>query len=57
MMRLTLNVLNLWDPEALVREDRVTPSALQIITLPLLIVVLCVTFTIDVITLPFQLCK
>jgi hypothetical protein len=54
-MFFTINLLNLWDPEMLFREDRIKLSFLQILTIPFLIVGLAITFPIDILTLPIQL--
>lgn len=54
-MILSRFLIDLWDPELRARNRERCINVLQIITLPFLFVGLILSFTIDVITLPWQL--
>lgn len=54
-MMLTRNLIDLWDPDMKLRNRDKKISFLQIISFPLLITGMILTFTIDIITLPCQL--
>jgi len=50
-MFLTNILLNFWDPEAKLREDNHRITFLQLITLPLLVVGLIISFPIDILVM------
>jgi hypothetical protein len=53
-MFLTNFILNLWDPEAKFREDNHRITFLQIITLPLFVIGLIISFPIDILILTLR---
>lgn len=54
-MIFTRALIDKWDPELKLRNGEQLISILQLISVPLLIIGICFTFTLDIITLPWQI--
>ena len=54
-MLFTRGLIDLWDPELKLRNGEKKITILQVVTLPLVIVGIFFTFSLDIITLPWQL--
>jgi len=54
-MLFTRALIDKWDPELKLRNGEQRISILQVVTVPFLIIGVFFTFTIDIITLPWQI--
>lgn len=54
-MVFTRNLLDLWDPELKWRNGDKRITFIQIITIPFLCIGMIFTFTLDILTLPYQI--
>jgi len=55
MLFLTHYLLNLWDPYENFRNNETSITLNQIISFPIIIILIPITFTVDLILLPFRL--
>ena len=54
-MMFTRNLIDLWDPELKLRNGDKRITCVQITTIPFLCIGIILTFTLDIITLPYQM--